>query len=49
MAEKILPGDSLKNLQEEASILYRLGVAIGDIEYVISKKLNALRLEPKTP
>jgi len=54
MATKKLPADVPEALREEASILYRLGVAIEDIEYVISKKINSHkqttpRLETKNP
>ncbi|MEK6897654.1 MAG: hypothetical protein AABW93_03935 [Nanoarchaeota archaeon] len=40
MTEKILPEEVLEDLREEVSILYRLGVTIEDIEYVISKRLK---------
>ncbi len=49
MAAEMLLADVPENLREEASILHRLGVAIEDIEYVISEKLKYSQKEPKTP
>lgn len=40
MAAKMLLADVPEDLLEEVSMLHGLGVAIEDIEYVISKKLK---------
>ena len=40
MTDKTFLADVPENLREELSMLYGIGVAIEDIEYVISKKLK---------
>ena len=40
MAAKVFLADVPEDVLEEVSILHGLGVAIEDIEYVISKKLK---------
>jgi hypothetical protein len=40
METKMVLADAPEEITEEVSILYRLGVAIEDIEYVISKRIN---------
>lgn len=40
METKMVLADVPEEIKEEVSILYRLGVAIEDIEYVISKRLK---------
>ena len=40
METKMVLADVPEEIKEEVSVLYRLGVAIEDIEYVISKRLK---------
>ena len=49
MAAKMFLADVPEDLREEASILYRLGVVIEDIEYIISKKLKCSQTRTKNP